>query len=285
MRYAVGQHAGAAAWRTELALELIYRVRRRPTRYGMASGGSNIGAHYRNPMAPIHGRSLIVSHGRVDLRWAKLYDILFSIRSGGASSRRRQTVLYYTHADSSGWNDATMFLAGMPPQRRHLGMVVVGRRSAGICRRLGKNAEADYWFEFSDRMLKDMIDYLWDGEKFVVKHDITGEIPPSHSIGLFQVVMLGKRLPQHITDKLVAALADKSRFNAPQGFTLEAMDSPYYDVRGKAMCLGRIFGMANFYAIYGLYQSGEIDFAQKGRSGRKRPSVRSADDNAEPSQT
>ncbi|NLT39679.1 MAG: hypothetical protein GXX89_04365 [Clostridiales bacterium] len=277
MRYAKGWHQamqGAAAWRNlELALELIYQIPATADEYGMASGGiSNIGAHYRNPMAPIHGWALayvVKRHGGWDClseEWArKLYDILvfntqwwreFSDVDGNG-------IIGYTHSDSSGWNDATMFLAGVPATTPDISawLVVQTEVCGHLARRLGKNAEADYWFEFSDRMLKDMIDYLWDGEKFVVKHDITGEIPPSHSIGLFQVVMLGKRLPQHITDKLVAALADKSRFNAPQGFTLEAMDSPYYDVRGKAMCLGRIFGMANFYAIYGLYQSGEIDFA------------------------
>ncbi len=277
MRYAKGWHQamqGMAAWRNlDFALGLIYQIPGLADEYGMAPGGvSTISAQYTNPMAPIQGWALsyvVKRHGGWDClsdEWAeKMYDALTRWTNWWRefSDINGDGIVGYTNSDSSGWNDATMFAGGVPATTPDISawLIVQTEACGNLAKRLGKNNEADYWFDCSHRMLDDMISHLWDGEKFVVINDLTGEIPMNWCIALYQVVMLGRRLPQEIIDKLVATLSDTTKFLAPQGFTTEAMDSPYYDVIHLAMMHGRIFAMANLYVIFGLYQCGAVDFA------------------------
>ena len=279
MRYAKGWHQamqGMAAWRNlDLALELIYQIPGKADEYGMAAGGVNtIGAQYRNPMPPIEGWALtyvVKRHGGWDcisLEWAqKLYDALSRIAGWWRefSDVDGDGIIGYTNSDSSGWNDATMFAGGMPTVCPDISawMILETEALGNLARRLGRESDAAYWLECSRHMLDDMVNTLWDGEKFIVKNELTGETVMNHCIALYQVVMLGKRLPQHIIDKLVETLKDTSKFLAPTGFTTEAMDSPYYDVIHQAMMHGRIFAMANFYVIYGLYACGAKEFAKE----------------------
>ncbi|MBR6812324.1 MAG: hypothetical protein IKM51_03020 [Oscillospiraceae bacterium] len=277
MRYAKGWHQamqGMAAWRDlDLALELILKIPEWQDEYGMASGGLDPdGAHFTNPMAPIQGWTLnyvVTRHGGWDCiskEWAeRLYTPFCKWMNWWRyfSDVNGDGLVGYTNSDSSGWNDATMFASGTPTTCPDIAawLVVLAESCANLAKRLGKNDEADYWFDCSDRMLEDMIATLWNGEQFICINDHTGEIPENYCIALYQVVMLGKKLPQPIIDKMVATLKEPNKFLQPQGFVTEGIHSPYYDTIHNAMMTGRIFAMANLYMTVGLHQCGETEFA------------------------
>jgi neutral trehalase len=129
--------------------------------------------------------------------------------------------------------------------------------------RLGKAEESENWLRKSKKLLDDMISLFWNGEKFICLLDGTHEVVDEESIAVYQPIILGKRLPKEIIDKIADTVGDPEKFFTPNGFASESQQSEYYDVTTGAFMLGRILAPVQLMMTLGLYNAGRKDVALK----------------------
>jgi len=176
----------------------------------------------------------------------------------------REGVVRYFHADESGWDEATIFSKGLPVEAPDLLAFVIYLMEA--CSRLakgcGKEEEAKVWQDKDDFMLKKLIEEFWDGEQFVARQPGTGDVVPSRSIACYQPIILGKRLPQEIIDKIAAAVTDENEYMTAVGLTGEAMTSPECTYSILFM-KGRVVAPVNMLMSVGLYGAGKVAEAKR----------------------
>ena len=169
----------------------------------------------------------------------------------------------YMHADESGWDDSTIFVDGTPVATPDLAafLVLAMEACSTLARRIGKLDEAEAHMSESKAMLEKMIKNFWTGEKFICLREVTHKAVDSESIVAYFPIILGKRLPQEIIDKIAADLGDPTKFKTPQGFTSESLSSPYYDDSMGGYALGMRLAPAQFIVILGLYYAGKRELA------------------------
>jgi hypothetical protein len=171
----------------------------------------------------------------------------------------------YVHGDESGWDDASIFAKGIPVETPDIAafltllMEVCGK----FAHKLGKQDEGDKWLERSKDMLDKLIKTFWNGEKFVCRIDGTHEIVDTESIAVYQPIILGKRLPKEIIDKIADAVGDTSKFLVPNGIASESQQSEFYDVTNGAFMLGTLLAPVQLMVNVGLYNAGRADVALK----------------------
>jgi hypothetical protein len=112
-------------------------------------------------------------------------------------------------------------------------------------------------------MLDRLITIFWNGEKFVCRLDGTHEIVDTDSIAVYQPIILGKRLPKEIIDKIADAVGDTTKFLTPKGISSENMQSECYDVANGAFMLGTLLAPVQLMINVGLYNAGRKDVALK----------------------
>ena len=102
-----------------------------------------------------------------------------------------------------------------------------------------------------------MIDAMWNGERFVALVPGTHEVVATDSFLYYLPIVLGKRLPQEIIDKLAADLSVEGDLLTPYGLSCEKMStSDDFDV-ARAMAKGTIIPPSNLLIATGLYEAGE----------------------------
>lgn len=176
----------------------------------------------------------------------------------------REGVVRYFHADESGWDEATIFSQGLPVESPDLLAFVIYlmEACAKLAKGCGKEDEAESWQAKADFMLKKLIEEFWNGEQFVALKPGTGEVIPSRSIACYQPIILGKRLPQEIIDKIAEAVTDEREYLSPVGLTGEAMTSPECTYSLLFM-KGRVVAPVNMLMSVGLYSAGKKEEAKK----------------------
>jgi hypothetical protein len=188
-------------------------------------------------------------------RWAE-YWLTFRDRDGDG-------LVAYVHGDESGWDDASIFSKGMPVNTPDIAafLVLLMECCGKLAQRLGKEDESNRWLERSKAMLDKMIRTFWNGDKFVCIKEDTREVVDEDSIAVYQPIILGKRLPQEIREKIGKAVHDPETFFMPWGFASESQKSPYYDVTYGSFMLGTILAPVQLMMTVGLYNAGQIDVA------------------------
>lgn len=171
----------------------------------------------------------------------------------------------YIHGDESGWDDASIFSKGAPVETPDIAafLVLCMEACGKLALRLGRDSESEEWLARSRQMTEKMIDTFWNGEKFICMLDTTHEIVDEDSIAVYQPIILGKRLPGEIIDKIADTLGDAERFRTPFGFVSESMKSRLYDVTSGAFMLGTIMAPVQCMIITGLYNAGKTELACK----------------------
>ncbi|MBE1556323.1 amylo-alpha-1,6-glucosidase [Sporosarcina limicola] len=167
----------------------------------------------------------------------------------------------YHHGNDSGWDNSTVFHEGIPVESPDLCAFLILQMEtlADIAETLNLNEEARTWKEAADKLLHDMIEHFWVGDRFVA-HYLNEQGETGDSLLLFMPIILGKRLPLEIRTKLIDGLKDKSRFFTAHGLATESIKSPYYIPDGYWR--GPIWAPSTMLLIDGLVASGEVDFAQ-----------------------
>ncbi|MDR0642949.1 MAG: hypothetical protein LBG07_10875 [Treponema sp.] len=174
-------------------------------------------------------------------------------------------IIDYVHADESGWDDSSIFSRGMPVESPDsmAFMILMLEMLSKMARKLGKDDEADSYMADANKMLEDLIKIFWNGEKFVCRMTGTHEIVDFESIAMYQPIILGKRLPQVIIDKIAAKLESPEFFNEKDGgLYSESRKSPYFTI-GTAFMMGRMLAPVQFMMALGLDNAGKRDLALK----------------------
>jgi hypothetical protein len=163
----------------------------------------------------------------------------------------------YHHGNDSGWDNATVFDEGFPFCGADLQAFLVLQMDmlSKLAETLGKSRDAKRWKTKADRHLDHMIETLWDGDQFRGRKAFDYEVPDADGCLLNHMpIVLGKRLPKPIRDKVAAHLTPKGRFLTKYGLATEAPDSPMYIESGYWR--GPIWGPEVVLITDGLWRGG-----------------------------
>ncbi len=166
----------------------------------------------------------------------------------------------YNHGNDSGWDNSTIFHKGTPVESPDLSSFLVLQMEvlAETALKLGLHDEAKEWMMESQQLLTRMIEHFWDGSQFTAKKSGTHEVIKSDSLVLYIPIILGKRLPAEILEKLVNDIKNKG-FLTEYGMATELPQSPFYKHDGYWR--GPIWAPTTMLVVDGLISSGEEELA------------------------
>jgi hypothetical protein len=167
---------------------------------------------------------------------------------------------HYQHGNDSGWDNATVFDQARVVESADLAafLVLQLRELAVLAPLVGRAHEASDWEAQADRILKAMIDRLWDGDRFAARP--VGSRVPGVGASLLELmpIVLGDLLPQRIH----TALADRVRLHlTPHGLATELPTSPHYEADGYWR--GPIWAPATVLIEDGLRRAGHTQLADE----------------------
>jgi len=171
---------------------------------------------------------------------------------------------FFGHPDESGWDDATVYAVAaqcvspeLPPY-----LILQMEAQAKMARMLGRDAEADEWEKKAEAMLNLMLEKLWNGEEFMAQDPISGKYFTADNIVKFQPVILGKRLPENIIQKMISDLKVEGDYLCPYGLASEKLDSGLIDPY-QGWMNGPIVAPLHFQMVLGLDACGDREFARE----------------------
>lgn len=173
------------------------------------------------------------------------------------SAGRGDDVTMIDTPNDSGWDDATIFKDGFPTINPDLVALMVDmlEACARLARGCGKAEEADSWQARSDKLLKTLIDEFWDGNKFVTFHN--GKPVDCMSIACYQPILLGKKLPQHIIDRISEQLTEEGNFLTEIGLASESLRSTDCNYGRSSFVHGRVVAPVQIFMCAGLNLAGK----------------------------
>ncbi|MCQ2406135.1 MAG: hypothetical protein MJ067_02835 [Oscillospiraceae bacterium] len=159
--------------------------------------------------------------------------------------------------NDSGWDDATVFRRGFPTENPDLiaFIILLLEKTGLLAEKCGKMAEAEHYYERSRRLLSVLIDEYWNGENFVCKRH--GEAVPSLSVVTYQPIILGKRLPGEIIDKICEKLMEEGSFLTDIGLASESLKSTDSAWGTRTFVHGRVVAPLQAYFCAGLNMAGK----------------------------
>ena len=168
----------------------------------------------------------------------------------------------YEHGDESGFDDSSLFeksnIIDSPDLSAYL--VLLYEALGDLAGMLNRADEAADWNRRSKELLNKMIAKFWNGEKFVAFVHKTGEVTDTESIMHYIPLILGKRLPEEIIDKMAADLNVEGEFLTPYGLASEKLTSENF--RASGMARGFVLPPVNLILITGLYDCGKVEQAK-----------------------
>ena len=164
----------------------------------------------------------------------------------------------------SGWDDLTLFKDGLPTvDPNSLAFLVL--MMEGVARIASKSRSYtdtyDDWMIRAKKLTDTLVNEYWDGERFVAKY--RGKPVDSLSLGSYQAIMLGKRLPHHIIDKIAEKLVVEGKWLTEIGLASESMESaearfaPSVARHYASFTSGRVIGPLNMILTVGLQAAGK----------------------------
>ncbi|NLF32829.1 MAG: hypothetical protein GX591_18320 [Planctomycetes bacterium] len=169
----------------------------------------------------------------------------------------------YHHGNDSGWDNGTVFDAGLPVEGPDLAAYLILQMDvlADMAARLGRSDAADAWKRQADVLLGLLIDHSWRGDRFAVpRSGDHAEAADSHSLLPYLPLVLGRRLPEPIRRTMIESLAAGGLLT-DHGPATEAPDSPLYEPDGYWR--GPIWAPTTLLIVDGLLACGEADLARR----------------------
>lgn len=131
----------------------------------------------------------------------------------------------YYHGDESPGEFCTCFRKGVPLYSPDLAafLILLMESCAVLADSLGKAEEALAWKEYSGRLMKRMMDLLWNGERFVFRLAADGQVVSSGGFMHLLPILLGERLPEEVLLRLTDMIGDENEYLGADGITIENM--------------------------------------------------------------
>lgn len=166
----------------------------------------------------------------------------------------------YYHGNDSGWDNATVFAAGVPIQCPDLltflalQMVTLAR----IAKALNRDDESMSWRRRADAIVGTMIGQFWVDGRFVARDTLSNEVILADSLITCMPVALGRMLPRPQLEGTVRRLIEGG-FLTDHGLATEPVNSPLYEPDGYWR--GPIWAPATMLIVDGLRRAGEGELA------------------------
>ncbi|MDR1802396.1 MAG: NAD(P)H-binding protein [Treponema sp.] len=177
----------------------------------------------------------------------------------------RDGIPQYDHGDESGTDDGSGFSINYQMDSPDLlaYLALLFEASGDLAKILGKSRnEADDWYGRSKDLIDKLVGNFWDGERFVLMVAGTHEKVKTDSCINYLPIVLGKRLPQEIIDKMAADLAVEGDFLTPYGLASEKLSSDDFALGGH-MAQGYVLPSTNMLICTGLFDAGKTELAKK----------------------
>lgn len=170
----------------------------------------------------------------------------------------------YEHGDETG-NDGTAITRQTPmvelPDLSAF-LVLLYEYLGKIAQILDKDeTECQAWFDKSKDLLDKLIKTFWNGERFIGLTDGKHEVIDTASIIFYRTLVLGKRLPQEIIDKMAADLSEEGNYLCPYGLMSQSLTSRDFSMNGYGN--GGPSGTENLLIATGLYAAGKMELAKE----------------------
>lgn len=173
----------------------------------------------------------------------------------------------YEHGDECGMEDTSTFRVSITMETPDLSadLVILYEALGDLAKRIGKSEEeAEVWYEKSRNLLDLMIKTFWDGEKFISMVSGTHErVERDYGILGYLPIVLGKRLPKEIIDKLAADLSVENDVLSPYGFDKERMYARELSLVADEWVRGYVYPANNLLLVTGLHDAGKKELARE----------------------
>lgn len=169
----------------------------------------------------------------------------------------------YNHGNDAGWDNSTIFQLGGPVQSPDLLSFLILQMKAlsKIAGLLGRPGREEYWQKRSEKNLKKLTEIFWTGNCFVpIKKGHSKEDFVGDSLITYIPIILGKILPDEITEKLVEDLREENRFLTKYGLATENLSSDFFEEDGYWR--GPIWAPSTMLIVEGLSRSGRAKLAR-----------------------
>jgi glycogen debranching enzyme len=166
------------------------------------------------------------------------------------------------HGNDGGWDNSTAFAIRPPIESPEISAYLVLQMEtlAEFAKRLGKTDEAQGWLVRASELTERLLKHFWRGDHFVGVQ-VSGHADiESQSLLLYMPLILGKRLPQDVREKIIARLKIPGEFLSPHGFATENLNSPLY--RSRGYWRGPIWAAPTLILFDALMACDEVEFAK-----------------------
>ena len=165
---------------------------------------------------------------------------------------------FYAHGNDSGWDNSTSFDGQFVVVNADLAshLILQTDMLSRVASRLGLKQESQKWSSERERLVKALIEELWDGENFRVKDAWSGKTRKSTSLLQYIPLMAAEFLPKIVVDKM---MSDIGRFLTPWGLATEPPESDKYDSDGYWR--GPIWAPSTILLVSGVRAGGNTELA------------------------
>jgi len=171
----------------------------------------------------------------------------------------------YEHGDETGLDDCSVFKVSpvmeTPDLCALLGLLF--EALGDLAKILGKDpSEASEWYRRSKEIIDRMLAAFWNGERFVALVSGTHEVVATDSILYYLPIILGRRLPQQVIDRLAHDLSVEGDLLTPYGLASEKISTSDDFALGRSMAKGSILPSNHMLIVPGLMDAGKEDLAR-----------------------
>lgn len=215
---------------------------------------------------PIHGWTLRKLMKILDLSEAQLreaYDKVSGWTGWWLQNRdsNGDGLCEYMHGNDSGWDNSTVFREGPVVTSPDLAGFLIVQMDvlSELAERLNEDDKARVWKQRSEDMLEKLTARLFENGLPIAFSGLENSRVETDSLILFLPVILGKKLPEAVRNKMVEVLKS-DKFYTEFGFATESPGSSEYEDDGYWR--GPIWAPSTMLILDGLWECGEKEFVK-----------------------
>ncbi|MCM1568201.1 MAG: glycogen debranching protein [Roseburia sp.] len=219
--------------------------------------------NYTKP--PIHGWALgkMLEHMELSAEQTKeAFLFLKSWTKWWMDYRRIDGLYYYNHGNDSGWDNSTVF-SELPPiaaPELQADMIIQMQVLAKLAEQLGETEEKNMWDREAQKHQELFLEKCFRNHLPVAIQCHTGKIIENQSLLPYEVLILGKELPEEIQNAIITVIKS-DKFFTDYGFATESPSSRFY--REDGYWRGPIWAPSTMMLIDGLDKCGEKELARE----------------------